>query len=252
MSRFTNYFILGLLSFTFLIIYNFNPQEESIKPPLQTIPSTKETSSSPQATATAKTPQIDLSHLETLGPYQKNNLILNALPPLYRSRLAPHINYVFQYSKHYNIDPFWTIAIMWTESHFQIDAVSIVNAQGLMQVMPNTALYIGRLLKKKMDRKALLEYAKSPQGNIEFGTFYLSFLLNQFKGNHMLATVAYNMGPYWVSQRLKYGRPIGVDNKYLNKVNHFYKKATRTYKAWTLTLSDQSPLLAQKKKTHTK
>ena len=123
---------------------------------------------------------------------------------------------------------------MWTESHFNIGAVSRVNARGLMQVMPGTAVHIGEMLKKKMERKVLLAYAETPYGNVEFGVFYLSFLLKKFRGNHTLATVAYNMGPYWVSKRLRHNLPVGTKNIYLEKVNRAYRRISRGHRDLSL------------------
>ena len=177
-----------------------------------------------------KSKSIDLSHFDKLTAHEAQNVVLNSLPFSVRPLLSPYLPIVFKYAQVYRVDPFWAISVMWTESHFDINAVSRVNAQGLMQVMPATALHIGKILNKKMTRKSLLEYAKSPYGNIEFGIFYLSFLLEKFKGNHTHATVAYNMGPYWVSKRMRYKLPVGVKNNYLDKVNRAYRNISKTYR----------------------
>ena len=190
--------------------------------------------------AVPKSGRIDLSALSSLDAYEARNLILNSLPFVMRPRLAPHLSSVLHYAEHYALDPFWVLAVMWTESHFQKDVVSSANARGLMQVMPATALHIGRLLNKGMDRKVLLEYAKGSRGNIEFGTYYLFYLLEKFQGDHTLATVAYNMGPYWVLGRLRRGRPVGTKNIYLDKVNRAYGRLTWRYRRWAAGLSGAS------------
>ena len=182
--------------------------------------------------ASSKSKRVDLRAFAALDASEAHNMILNSLPFNMRPRLSPHLSTALYYAEHYALDPFWILAVMWTESHFQTDVVSSANAKGLMQVMPDTAVHIGRILDKKMDRKLLLEYAKSPAGNIEFGIFYLSYLLEKFQGNHVLATVAYNMGPYWVLGRLRRGRPVGVKNLYLDKVNRAYKRLTGRYRHW--------------------
>ena len=97
--------------------------------------------------------------LSTLDASEAHNLILNSLPFVMRPRLSPHLPTALGYAEHYGLDPFWVLAVMWTESHFQSKVVSSVGAKGLMQVMPATALHIGRILDKGMDRKVLLEYA---------------------------------------------------------------------------------------------
>ena len=184
------------------------------------------------AGAAPKSRRVDLRFVSSLAADEAHNLILNSLPPVMRPRLSPHLPVALRYAEHYALDPFWVLAVMWTESHFQKDVVSSANARGLMQVMPGTALYIGQRLGKGMSRKVLLEYAEDPVGNIEFGTYYLSYLLKKFRGNHSLATVAYNMGPYWVLGRLRSGGPVGVKNMYLDKVNRAYRRLTRKYRRW--------------------
>ena len=179
-----------------------------------------------------KSRSVDLTRFRELSYGEAQNAILNSLPASFRPRLAPHLPTLLHFAEKFRIDPFWAISIMWTESHFDNDAISRANARGLMQVMPDTALYIGRMLKKNMERKVLLSYAKTPYGNMEFGIFYLSFLLKKFQGNHTLATVAYNMGPYWVSRRIRLGLPVGTKNLYLEKVNRAYRRISRGHRNW--------------------
>ncbi|MBF0209080.1 MAG: transglycosylase SLT domain-containing protein, partial [Oligoflexia bacterium] len=68
-----------------------------------------------------------------------------------------------------------------------------------------------------------------PYLNIEMGIVYLKYLLETFE-SPILATVAYNMGPNWVKQRLEKKLPVGLDNQYLRKVKEIYEifsKGTR-------------------------
>jgi len=86
----------------------------------------------------------------------------------------------------------WTFALIRQESAYRPNARSPVGALGLMQLMPSTAKLV---IKKKKERypgnKALLK----PQRNIETGTRYMASLYDQFNGNLLLATAAYNAGP---------------------------------------------------------
>ena len=81
-------------------------------------------------------------------------------------------------------------AIIHAESAYQSDAVSPKGAQGLMQLMPQTA--------------RMLEVSDpfNPAKNIDGGARYLADLLLQFDGDVTLATAAYNAGPGAVE---KYG-----------------------------------------------
>jgi len=98
-----------------------------------------------------------------------------------------------------NIDLNWAYAIARQESAFAEHAQSRVGARGVMQLMPSTARYVSQ----KMGRSnPSLEDLHTPKSNIEMGSFYLGYLLEQFSGNHILATAAYNAGPERVKRVL--------------------------------------------------
>ncbi|PIE42627.1 MAG: hypothetical protein CSA49_00150, partial [Gammaproteobacteria bacterium] len=87
----------------------------------------------------------------------------------------------------------WVYSLIRQESAFSPRAVSGVGALGIMQIMPGTARQVSRSAGIKLTtRQQLLD----PQKNIMIGTAYLEQLLNQFDGNLVLATTAYNAGPH--------------------------------------------------------
>jgi len=96
-----------------------------------------------------------------------------------------------KYANAQKIAPSWAFAITRRESSFMQDAHSPVGAKGLMQLMPNTAK---NLKKGKINNHYLL----NAKNNIQLGTKYLKILLDKNKGNQVLATAAYNAGPYRV------------------------------------------------------
>ena len=100
--------------------------------------------------------------------------------------------------------PAWAFAIASRESSFMADANSSAGAKGLMQVMPATAK---QLQKRKVTNKRLMD-AKE---NIKLGTKYLKRLLDRHEGNQVLATAAYNAGPYRVKSWLKGLKPMPAD-----------------------------------------
>lgn len=102
------------------------------------------------------------------------------------------------------INPAWVYAITRKESIFMSDANSAVSAKGLMQLMPATAK---QLVKDKVTTKYLLK----AENNIHLGTKYLRKLLDKHKGNNVLATAAYNAGPYRVKSWIKDINSISAD-----------------------------------------
>jgi soluble lytic murein transglycosylase-like protein len=82
----------------------------------------------------------------------------------------------------YGLDPNFVLAIMQMESGFRTDAVSPRNAQGLMQLIPDTAERFG--VKDPFDAK----------DNIRGGMRYLRWLMAYFQGDVELVAAAYNAG----------------------------------------------------------
>ena len=172
-------------------------------------------------------PKLDLKIIQEFNRVEFEQMILLAVPLNLRDDLRPFLKMALENSQRYQIDPFWLLAIMWTESHFNPKAMSPVRAIGLMQVMPGTSHYLTQKMKRPVSPKLAYHLAAEPSMNIKMGAFYLRMLLKQFKGNHKLATVAYNMGPYRVKQRLKNNLPVGVHNQYLDKVRNNYRRLTQ-------------------------
>jgi soluble lytic murein transglycosylase-like protein len=100
-----------------------------------------------------------------------------------RPRQSEWDAHIFVVAARYSVDPALVRAIIHAESLFNPQAVSPKGAQGLMQLMPQTA--------------AMLEVADSfdPRANIEGGVRYFRYLLNRFEGDTRLSLAAYNAGP---------------------------------------------------------
>lgn len=96
-----------------------------------------------------------------------------------------------KYSQEYQVDEYLIIAMVKTESKFQPEAISSYGAMGLMQLMPETAIWISGQLD---DTDFYLEQLKEPQCNLRYGIWYLSSLQKEFNGNETLMLAAYNAG----------------------------------------------------------
>ncbi|UYV15502.1 lytic transglycosylase domain-containing protein [Porphyrobacter sp. ULC335] len=97
------------------------------------------------------------------------------IPPRYAAKIA-------ELAARFDLSPSLLEALVWQESRWREDAVSPVGAQGLAQLMPGTARYLG------VD-------PRDPFANLEGGARYLREQLDRFGGDLEKALAAYNAGP---------------------------------------------------------
>ena len=103
---------------------------------------------------------------------------------------------IFKVADTLNIDPYFILSIMRMESYYNEKSLSYVGARGLMQIMPYTALQIAKRIGHETFE---LNSMWNPRVNIVYGGWYLSFLLNYYNQNPVLAAAAYNAGPFAVN-----------------------------------------------------
>ena len=97
--------------------------------------------------------------------------------------------YAHAYADHYGVPRALVDAIIEQESDWNPLAQSVKDAEGLMQLMPNTAAVYG-----VRNRYDILE-------NLSGGTRYLADLLSEFHGDMRLAVAAYYCGSQHILQR---------------------------------------------------
>jgi len=103
------------------------------------------------------------------------------------------------------LDPALIAAVIYAETKFD-PRTSSAGALGLMQILPETAQFLARRTGAKTFTTADLA---TPEVNIAYGSYYLRFLLDQYRGSTLLALAAYNGGEANVDDWLAAARARG-------------------------------------------
>jgi len=109
-----------------------------------------------------------------------------------------------------HLDPALIAAVIYAESKFE-PRPSAAGAQGLMQILPETAYYLAHL--SGGVRFTASDLAR-PDVNVAYGSYYLRYLLDHYGGDEMLALAAYNGGvtnvDRWVADAREHGTKLTV------------------------------------------
>lgn len=123
-------------------------------------------------------------------------------------RLSPLIELT---ARRHQLEPALLHALITVESGYHAGAVSPKGAQGLMQLMPDTAARFGAAGETRLE----------PRANLDAGARYLAFLLELFGQRLDLALAAYNAGE-GVVQRLGRIPPYEETEQYVKAVRGLY------------------------------
>jgi soluble lytic murein transglycosylase-like protein len=118
---------------------------------------------------------------------------------------GPFAQLIRDAAKKHGVDEKLIQHVILVESNYNPRAISRRQAQGLMQLLPQTAA------------KYSVANVFDPAQNIDAGTHYLKDLLARFRGNLKLALAAYNAGPELVE---RYGGvpPYPETQSYVRKI----------------------------------
>ena len=141
------------------------------------------------AAATPIAAQAQVIEIDSSGAAQTYNgptlfTVADAVPIMIQATQTlseDPISLIEQAARVHRLDPTLLKAVAWQESRGRMSAVSNKGAQGVMQLMPGTALELG------VDPRSL-------SGNIRGGAMYLRQQIDRF-GSVPLALAAYNAGP---------------------------------------------------------
>ncbi len=138
---------------------------------------------------------------------------------------------VESFANQFSVAPELVWSIMRAESHFKPDVMSPVGARGLLQLMPNTAQQVARMLGRE-DPIPLVELL-NPDLNIKLGSRYLLRLSTKFKSSLPLVAAAYNAGPHRVANWLINFGHLEMD-EFIEHIpffetRNYVKKVTRNF-----------------------
>ncbi|MFT6874736.1 MAG: hypothetical protein ACI9XK_002030 [Granulosicoccus sp.] len=131
-------------------------------------------------------------------------------PQAVARRADKYEHLIKEFSQRYKVNSNLVKAVVTEESCFDNNALSHVGAQGLMQLMPDTATWL-----KVKD-------SGDPKDNLRGGVRYLASLLKEFETVE-LALAAYNAGPGNV-RRYKGVPPFAETKAYVQKVQSNYRR----------------------------
>lgn len=127
------------------------------------------------------------------------------------------VKIVQELAPQYGIDPRLALYVIRAESGFNTEARSPKNAQGLMQLIPDTA--------RRFNVKSIMD----PKENIKGGLAYLQWLLTRFQGNLSHVLAAYNAGEGSVD-KYKGVPPFNETRQYVQRILGWYGKQEHPYR----------------------
>ena len=117
---------------------------------------------------------------------------------------------ICRYASRFHLEEALLRAVIKVESDFNPRAVSCKGAQGIMQLIPETA------------QDMRVENPFDTEENIRGGSHYLRLMLDRFNGNLQLALAAYNAGPDAI-RRFGGVPPFQETRSYVERVMHYLR-----------------------------
>jgi len=186
-------------------------------------------------TSTLLTPPTDAGKVSLVMVDRRTGKLVRALSggeaaaPAKFTAPPEHIQkLVEQSARAHNLDPLLVQSVMQVESNYNHYAVSPKGAEGLMQLMPQTARTLG------------VSNSFDPAQNIEAGVKYLEYLKSIYSDDR-LALAAYNAGPKAV-EKYKQVPPYAETQNYVTEVGRRYQTAKRSEAAKAAKTSSPLPL----------
>ena len=146
-----------------------------------------------------------------------------ALPPRFESRAFDIARAVIVEANHHGMDPMFLLAVIKTESKFDLNARGTHGEIGLMQVLPSTAAWLAPQAGVPDDFDLT-----DPSINVRLGATYFAQLRRSFGGRTPRYVGAYNMGALNVRRLLASNiEPREYPSKVLGNYTALYRSLSR-------------------------
>ena len=212
MSRMARWLSFGLLAVTLLLFQVVQQQAEQLS--LLARDTDAYGSAMAEIQAELEATRVELAVRNVLDSNGLN------VPPERKQAVASSI---IEIGQRYELSPELILAVIFTESRFDVAAESEKGAIGLMQLMPATASAIAQELEVEWKGGQLLT---DPQVNILLGSFYLRRMIHRFDDLDT-ALAAYNVGPTKLQTLIREQRR--TPQRYASQVQQVRNSLLRDY-----------------------
>ena len=131
-----------------------------------------------------------------------------------------------------HLDPALVAAVIYSETRFD-PRTSPTGARGLMQIEPATARFLAH---RSGGTDFNVRDLGTPQVNIAYGSYYLRYLLNLYRGNVVLALAAYNGGETnvdaWVASSRRRGQRFAISDIPLRQTRAYVSEVLSKERAY--------------------
>jgi soluble lytic murein transglycosylase len=159
------------------------------------------------------------------------NTVQFSLPRRYKRQAFEITKSIILEANHHGLDPFFLVAVIRTESQFNVKARGSAGEIGLMQVLPKTAKWMAPQVGLKENNINL----EDPATNIRIGAAFFSNLRVKFVGRSSRYIAAYNMGAKNVRRLVKNSQePAIYPNKVITHYTAIYNDLNRQRASSTL------------------
>jgi soluble lytic murein transglycosylase len=178
-------------------------------------------------------PRAEQSALFTTGANEDQrpyilNLVKASLPAQYQDKAFEITRAVITEANHHHMDPLFLLAVIQTESQFNLKARGSHGEIGLMQILPETAKWIAPQAGVDSEKINL----ENPSLNIRIGATYFAQLRKSFNNKGSRYVSAYNMGSTNVRRLVKNNiEPYIYSGKVLGNYKGLYAMIEKAHTA---------------------